>query len=183
MERKLRRSSGRMCLILRRRLRGMRWRRGAIQWRKSAGQRGRRMGKMRAPGHAGLRWESRGRLGRMLLVLIIVGIEGTALGRRRIGRIARLLGRRLRIVRRSPRHGGRVCRGTRRRALEGDTSDRERRGDGERERKRDRRTRSVMMDEGWPCAKGVERFYLTRMSRGAITRRLVAAVRAICGRN
>ena len=64
---------------------------------------------VRAPSQAGLR-EGRGCLGRALLVLVIVGIIMTRFIRRRVGRVMSLLSRRLRVIRRSPRHcGSRVC--------------------------------------------------------------------------
>lgn len=58
--------------------------------------------------------------------MFIVGVVGAAFSRRGIDRIARLLRGRLRIIRRSPRHDGRVCRGTRRRGLEDGASNRDR---------------------------------------------------------
>lgn len=108
----LRRSGGGMRLELRRGVRMVRRRRGTIQWRQGAGQRRLRMGMVRTPRHGGrLRRIGRRGVRRMLLVLVIVRIERTVLVRRRVDRVARLLSRGLRIVRRSPRHdGGRVWR-------------------------------------------------------------------------
>lgn len=123
------------------------------------------MGKVRAPGREGRR-----RLGWMLLVLLIVGVVRAAFSRGGINRIARLLRGRLRIIRRSPRHGGRVCRGTRRRVLEDGASNRDREGDGgwleeEGEKTCSGRTRTVMKNEGRPCAKGVSRGFISGRSR------------------
>lgn len=66
---------------------------------------------MRTVGKRGMLGIRRGGLRGVLLILVIVGIEGMALVRRRVDGETRLLCRRLGAVgRRSPRHDGRVCR-------------------------------------------------------------------------
>lgn len=92
-------------------LRGSRRRRSTtIQWRQSTRHRGRPMGVMGTPGERGRLGEHGRRLRGMLLILIIGRIEGMALIRRGVDAEMGLVSRRLGIVRRSPRHDGRVYR-------------------------------------------------------------------------
>lgn len=110
-KRKLRRPRRRMALLI---LGGMlrmgrRWT-TAVQWGQGGGHGRRGMGVMGTPGERGVLGKGGRRLRGMLLILVIVGIEGMGLVWRRVDSKARLLGWRLGIVRRSPRHDGRVCR-------------------------------------------------------------------------